>query len=57
MNYSLKNENLHEIYFNKKTMKEKEKILDLARELYNKWEISKFQLEETYKHNFLKKEL
>lgn len=32
---------------------EKERILELARELYSSWEITKHQLEETYKHNFI----
>jgi len=33
---------------------QKEKILDLARDLYNKWKISQFHLWEVYFKNFIK---
>lgn len=36
---------------------EKEKILSLWRELYESWEITKQQLEDTYYHLFMKDSL
>lgn len=38
-----------------KMKKEKEKILDFARELFDKWEITKEQLNDTYFNLFIKK--
>jgi hypothetical protein len=37
-----------------RTLKEKNNILSLARELYKAWEITLEQLNETYYHNFIK---